>query len=141
MKSKALVSLLISAVALSTFAFARDNQDKKEAAEQAAQSWLKLMDSGDYAKSWSEASSSFKAAVTQAEWEQKLKAVRAPLGAVVSRQLHSAEYTTQLPGMPDGEYVVIRYDTKFVQKKSGTETIVPALDKDGQWRVSGYFIK
>ena len=26
-------------------------------------------------------------------------------------------------------------------KKSGIETVTPMLDNDGQWRVSGYFIK
>jgi len=37
--------------------------------------------------------------------------------------------------------VVIRYDASFANKKSAIETVTPMLDKDGQWRVSGYFIK
>ena len=77
-------------------------QDKTKAAEAAADDWLKLVDSGNYAQSWQEASSTFRAAVTKQDWEQKLRVVRVPLGAVVSRQLTSAEYTTKLPGAPDG---------------------------------------
>lgn len=136
-------TVLVSMLALSTFAFSQtnDNQNQKQAAEQAADSWLKLVDGDNYAKSWSEASSTFKAAVSQSDWEQKARSVRAPLGALVLRQLHSADYTTTLPGAPDGEYVVIRYDSKFAQKKSAIETVACTLDKDGQWRVSGYFIK
>jgi hypothetical protein len=67
--------------------------------------------------------------------------VREPLGKVISRKLQSAQFTKSLPGAPDGQYVVIRYDTSFSNKQSAVETITPMLDKDGQWRVSGYFIK
>jgi hypothetical protein len=43
--------------------------------------------------------------------------------------------------VPDGQYVVIRYDSSFANKKSAIETVTPMLDQGGQWRVSGYFIK
>jgi hypothetical protein len=55
--------------------------------------------------------------------------------------LLSATYTTQLPGAPDGEYVVLQYDTSFEHKKTAIETVTPVMDKDGKWRVSGYYIK
>jgi hypothetical protein len=45
-----------------------------------------------------------------------------------------------LPGAPDGEYVVIQYATRFEHKPSIIETVTPMLDKDGSWKVSGYFI-
>jgi hypothetical protein len=132
----AVVSLLV--VTFATLAVA---QDKTKAAELASEAWLKFVDSGDYSQSWIEASSYFKAAVTEKEWEQKANAARQPLGALISRKLRSAQYTTTLPGAPDGEYVVIRYDTSFANKKSAIETVAPILHKDGQWRVSGYCIK
>ena len=135
---------MMLALVLATCASAQDsmkNQDKIKAAEASAEAWLRFVDSGDYSQSWKDASSSFKAAVTEQEWEQKLRAARGPLGALFSRQLKSAEYATQLPGAPDGEYVVIRYDCSFANKKTAIETVVPALEKDGVWRVSGYFIK
>ena len=49
--------------------------------------------------------------------------------------------TTKLPGAPDGEYVVIQYKSAFANQPTAIETIVPMLDKDGKWHVSGYFIK
>lgn len=116
-------------------------QDKTQPAEQAAQAWLRFVDSGDYSQSWVEASSLFKAAVTEQDWVKKVKAVRQPLGALISRKLKSATPATQLPGAPDGQYVVIQYETSFANKKSAMETVTQMLDKDGQWRVSGYFIK
>jgi hypothetical protein len=60
---------------------------------------------------------------------------------MVSRKLKSAKYTKALPGAPAGEYVVLQFDTSFVNKKEAVETVTPMLDKDGKWKVSGYFIK
>jgi hypothetical protein len=54
--------------------------------------------------------------------------------------VESAQYRTSLPGAPDGEYVVIRFKTEFENKKEAYETVTPMKDKDGEWRVSGYYI-
>jgi hypothetical protein len=67
--------------------------------------------------------------------------VRKPLGKVIKRNVKSKQYTTSLPSVPDGEYVVIQYETSFENKESSIETVTPMLDKDGKWRVSGYYIK
>jgi Protein of unknown function (DUF4019) len=117
-------------------------QDSKTVpAQRAAESWLALVDKGDYAASYDQAASMFKEQVTKDGWVHMVKAVQAPLGAVVSRKLQSAQFTTTMPGAPDGQYVVIQYNTSFENKQSAVETVVPMLDKDRQWRVSGYFIK
>ena len=60
---------------------------------------------------------------------------------MVSRKIKSQQYATSLPGAPDGEYVVIQYATTFENKADAVETVTPMLDKDGQWKVSGYYIK
>jgi hypothetical protein len=140
MNRRAVALILAILMAPSLLAFAQENE-KKEAAETVANSWLKVVDSGAYAQSWEETASGFKAAVTRPQWEQAMRANRAPLGAVQSRKLLSATYTTQLPGAPDGEYVVLQYDTSFEHKKAAIETVTPTMDKDGKWRVSGYYIK
>jgi hypothetical protein len=113
----------------------------EQLAQQSAESWLALVDSGKYAESWQQAASMFKAHVTKDQWQSMVGSVRDPLGKNTSRKLKSAKYTTSLPGAPDGQYVVIQYDSSFEHKQSAIETITPMLDKDGQWRVSGYFIK
>jgi hypothetical protein len=118
--------------------------DDKEAtgkAQAAARSWLALTDGAKYGQSWEEAASYFKAAITRGDWEKALRGVRSPLGAVLSRKVKSATFTRTLPGAPDGEYVVIRFETQFQNKASAIETVTPVHEKDGSWRVSGYFIK
>ena len=115
--------------------------DKEKIAVAAAEKWLIVIDGGRYAESWKEAAEYFKGAVKQEQWEQSLIAVRKPLGKLISRKLKNKSYTTSLPGAPDGEYVVIQFDTSFENKKSAIETVTPMMDKDRKWRVSGYFIK
>ncbi len=115
--------------------------DKPEdAAQAAAESWLKLNDAGDYAGSWDQAANSLKGAVEQADWVQTSGRVRTPLGKLVSRKLKSREYREKMPGAPHGKYVVIQYDTVFEHKASAVETITPRADPDGAWRVWSYFI-
>ena len=114
---------------------------KEKAAVSAAEQWLSLVDEGKYGESWKEAAGYFRNAVKQEQWEQAAQAVRKPLGKLVSRKVKSTAYQTTLPGAPDGEYVVIEFATAFENKKTATETVTPMMDKDGKWRVSGYYIK
>jgi hypothetical protein len=116
-------------------------QKPEQLAQQSAESWLALVDAGKYANSWQETASLFKAHVSKEQWQTMMQASRDPLGKMISRKLKSATYAKTLPGVPDGDYVVIQYDSIFEHKQSAVETITPMLDKDGQWRVSGYFIK
>jgi TM2 domain-containing membrane protein YozV len=70
-----------------------------------------------------------------------VKGVRAPLGALKTREVKSSRYKTSVPGAPDGEYVIIQFNTSFENKQSAVETVTPMREKDGSWRVSGYYIK
>jgi hypothetical protein len=119
----------------------RADEAAEKAAKSAAMTWLGLVDQGNYAASWDSAAAYFRNAVSREQWLQSMKGARQPLGALQSRKLLSARFTTALPGAPDGRYVVIQYATTFENKASAVETVTPMQDPDGQWRVSGYFIK
>jgi hypothetical protein len=117
----------------------------QETAEQiavrACESWLAMMDAGKYAESWKAAAAVMRGAVTVEKWESTMKNVRDPLGKLESRKLQSATYTTLLPGAPDGDYVVILYETSFEHKATAQETVIMSREKDKVWRVAGYYIK
>lgn len=117
------------------------DQSAEEAALASSQKWLSLVDKGKYAKSWDEAASLFRKAIPKEKWLESMSTFRQDLGKAISRKLKSKEYATTLPGAPDGEYVVIQYESSFENKKSAIELITPMLDKDGTWRVSGYYIR
>ena len=110
-------------------------------AQVAAKSWLALTDAGEYGKSWEQAAGVFQSSVSKASWQSAVQGVRSPLGILKSRTLKSAKFTRSLPGAPDGEYVVIQYETQFERKASAIETVTPLREKDGTWKISGYFIK
>jgi hypothetical protein len=121
-------------------ASASQTSDEAEAIA-AAESWLALVDAGQYGKSWDESASPFRVAISKVDWEKALRATRAPLGGLSSRSVKGSEYTTSLPGAPDGEYVVIQFQTSFAKKATAVETVTPMKDEDGTWRVSGYYVK
>jgi hypothetical protein len=132
------VFALLSAIAIAPVSA---DEKPKQLAQKSAESWLTLTDEGKYSESWDAAAQMFKSAVTKEQWQSAMKGSREPLGKMRSRRLKAATYTKTLPGAPDGEYVVIQFDTSFEHKQSAVETVTPMLDMDGKWKVSGYYIK
>lgn len=139
MKTKPfIISTLVLALTCSLlFAAPKPEEDAQKAAEQ----WLSLVDAGRYAASWKTAAALFKNAIPKEQWERQLNAVRKPLGDLISRKLIGAKHTISLPGAPAGEYVVLQFETSFANKKTAIETVTPMREKDGSWRVSGYYVK
>jgi hypothetical protein len=107
----------------------------------AAKAWLALVDAGDSAQSWQQASAFFRGAVAERQWATALAGLRTPLGAPASRTETSARHVTSLPGVPDGQYVVMTFDTAFANKKTAIETVTFRQDTDGTWRAAGYFVQ
>jgi hypothetical protein len=134
----ALCSVMLWALTASA---ANDRGSAENAAESAARAWLGLVDAGKYADSWSSAAAPFRQKITAAQWQAAVSAARAPLGSLSSRTLKSATHTSTLPGAPDGDYVVLQFSSSFENKASAVETVTPMKDTDGQWRVSGYYIR
>ncbi len=135
------IVLMIAVLGLLSMCGVAANQQAETEAVQVADQWVALVDEGQFASSWDKAAELFKGAITKDQWEKSLTAVRTPLGPRVTRKVKSTQYATSLPGAPDGEYVVIQYETAFQKKRSAIETVTPMRDPDGKWRVSGYFIK
>jgi hypothetical protein len=100
-----------------------------------------MLDAADYPATWRNASVVFKGAVTSEAWGQAAQSVRAQFGPLKTRTEQSASFTRTLPGAPDGEYVVIQFNTTFEKKSEAVETVIAKLDPDGIWKVAGYFIR
>ncbi len=129
------------AVLLVLFPFISLTAERKEdAAKHSALEWLALVDTRKYEASWKEAASLFRAQVGASAWIKAVASARSPLGELITRRLISATYATSLPGAPDGEYVVLQFQTRFEKKRQAVETVTPMLD-EGRWRVSGYYIR
>jgi len=131
-------ALLFVAIAFSTHA---SEPEAIEDAKEVTLAWLALTDSAQYESSWDSASALFRTAVSKEDWEKSLNAARTPIGALETREMAAAEFSTALPGAPDGEYVVFQFNSSFEHKATALETVTAMKDTDGAWRVAGYFIK
>jgi hypothetical protein len=133
-----------AAIALAAAALAHAQEDTVRDASEAAERWLAEVDKGDIAASYDHLAIASKQMVTREQWSMSVKAARAPYGRVESRRMAAAFPTRHLPGAPEGDYVVIQYSTffdKLADNVKVIETVIPMRDKDGFWRVSGYFVK
>lgn len=113
---------------------------KELAARVAAEKWLALLDAGEYGKAWDGCAQLFRQRVTRQQWVESLPPTRSAFGALKERRGEAATYKTSLPGAPDGEYVTVRFVTKF-EKKEGAEELLTLVLEGGVWRPTGYFIR
>ena len=139
MKFKSAILLFI--VLAGATMYVRGSDRAEDAAESSAAAWLLLIDAGNYSASWTAASSLFRQRVAQSQWQTAAANARAPLGVLKSRKLQSATFTREVPGAPDGKYVIVIFASTFENKAGAIETVTPMIDADGTWRVSGYYIR
>ena len=139
MKSRAVAAGIFALLLNLEIVFAEQAAEKPIVA--AAQSWLGGIDSGNYVNSWKQASSYFQGAVTEKNWTDALTGARRPLGKLLARNLVKTQSVTSLPGAPDGNYLVMQFETSFENKKSAVELVTFVREKDGSWRSAGYYIK
>lgn len=107
----------------------------------AAEAWIGLVDAGSYEKSWDTAAGVFRSALPSAQWAATAAAVRDPLGKLIHRNLFHDKRTSTMPGLPDGDYLMLRFIAKYEHKVSAVETVTLVKESEGKWRVAGYFIK
>lgn len=99
-----------------------------------------LIDDQNYADAYQQMGAAARGKIATDVWAQKVKGVREPLGAMSSRSLKDVKLAKSLPGMRDGQYATVRYDTAFAHKAAGVETVTLVSEKNGAWSVIGYFI-
>jgi uncharacterized protein DUF4019 len=129
-------SLIVSAVMLAATVLAASREEARARAE----AWLALVDSQRYGQSWTESSSLFRSRVTQQRWTGMARQARESVGDVISRTLLTVTFAKSLPGAPDGDYAVLRFQTSFTRKAQAVETVTLMMDA-GVLRSAGYFIK
>jgi len=118
-------------------ASAGPSQDEAVAA---SKTWLAVIDAKDYPKSWKTAAELFQSGVSEARWDGMVQGIRDKLGPLKSRGFQEAELTDTLPGMPKGDYAIVRFQTAFANEGDTIESIT-LVAEHGKWKVGGYYIK
>lgn len=119
---------------------ATEQSEEHSLVETAANSWLALLDGEDYLSSWQQCDEIAKEKVTAQQWEKAVSQVRQQMGKVQSRSLSSIQLSSTLPGLPNGSYALLTFNTQFENKSLSIETI-PMSKASGNWKPIGYFIR
>jgi hypothetical protein len=136
-----ILSVVVLALLLGTADPGRAQDEAISEARDSAKTWLALLDDGQYEATWENAGELLKAAVGPEEWAKKWSVTLGPLGKLKSRAVRSSEYSTTMPGGPEGEYVVVQFDTTFESGQTALENVVMRKQRDGTWKVAGYRIR
>ena len=110
-------------------------------AKKAALEWLALVDAFKFEGTWDAAAASFQKAQVKAEWAKGLGGARTAMGKVVTRTVSSQEVRKDLPNLPPGKYITVRYNTIFEKHKDGTESITLVKDGARGFRMMGYLLR
>lgn len=116
---------------------AQEPSAQEEAAVAAADAWIDLVDSSSYGESWEAAAPEFQSGISQDDWAAAVQQVHGQVGKIQSRELLQSQYRTSLPNAPEGEYVVIQYQSVFSGLPQAMEMIVMSKS-NGEWKAAGY---
>lgn len=119
----------------------RPSSQIAEQSRHVAAQFLFLVDTEEYSKSWEVSSHILQKMLTEKAWNEQIAKIRNFLGPIVERMFHDISYTDSASDVPEGEYVVLTYISKFKLRGSVIETITLMLGDDNQWRVAGYFLR
>lgn len=104
-----------------------------------AKQWLILIDDQNYADAFRQMGAAARSKSSEQEFAAKISAERAPLGAMSSRTLKDVNAAKTLPGMRDGQYTIVRYDSSFARKTDAVESVT-LVSENGAWSVVSYSI-
>ncbi|MEF2231587.1 MAG: DUF4019 domain-containing protein [Pseudodesulfovibrio sp.] len=128
----ALLLLLLPCAALA-------DEPAPDDARAAAETWLRLIDGGEYDRCWDQASPIMKQNMPHADWRRALAEGAAQLGPLSARRLERSKLDRDPPHGPTGRYALFRFDAIY-QDTTLHETLALRLE-DGTWRVVAYWLE
>ena len=116
------------------------DSEKIERAETVSVEFLALVDGGKYAESWQASASLMQGKIAEKAWVEKLSEARDLSGGMVQRARKSASYSTEAQDSPEGEYIMLIYESDFQKAEDVSEYVTVMLEGD-EWKVAGYFMQ
>ncbi|MFY9572343.1 MAG: TonB family protein [Blastocatellia bacterium] len=116
-------------------------QPAEKAAQRAAESWMRLIDTAKYSESWDQASQFLRTRIPKDTWTSRCASFAKrieELGQLKSRELKQALFVESLPSVPGQQGVVLDYESSLSKLSSVSETLELVFEKDDVWRVANY---
>lgn len=118
------------------------DEKQRQAVQQAAEAWLKLMDERKTSDGWEATAQCLKAKFRKTEWEAQLRFLLSELGkerwTIKSRKLKKAAFVKSLPSVHDQEGIVLEYEGALERYGPVSERVELVLEPDQVWRVAAY---
>lgn len=111
----------------------------EDAARESVDTWMALLDAGNYSEAYEATGSFFKEEVTAEEFLNSMQERQAILGAVESRTLSSTQRLSTLPDAPPGAYFVFELDGVYELRPTARERVT-AVSESGGWPIVGIYL-
>jgi len=136
-----LIFLVLLMIILPNYVFKSDLK-RIETSRHVAIKFLGLVDDGRYQQVWNNCAAYLQAHVPLSQWKQQLGDARQAAGEIIERSETQYSYTPAgKEGLPDGEYMVYAYLSKFSAREQVREMVTLHKGQDDTWRVAGYYIE
>lgn len=109
----------------------------------AAQRAAMVVDAGQVAQLWNDASSVAKRTVSRDDFVAGIAGLRKPLGTLVGREWLTVRRTMSdgNTAVPAGLYGSVEFAATYAGNRTVLELVTFRLDEDGVWRLSGYTLQ
>ncbi|MCG2584285.1 DUF4019 domain-containing protein [Massilia sp. TS11] len=138
MKRTLIAAALAAALALPC---AAADSDAAAPARAAASAFLSLLDSAKFGEAWESSAKPVHSAVSRDGFIAGLQQLKAQMPPLKARVPESATPAKNLPGAPEGDYLVLVNRLDFEGGASAREQLTIMKEADGAWRVVGYFVR
>lgn len=133
--------LILTALALPLLAAAGTiPETDQQSARAVAEELLALIDDGKFDEAWEHAAPSARERATGSRFVEEMRRAQGQLGERVSRKWSEAQFETELPDLPDGQYALFQLDSEFSTAGEVQEGISLQRLDGGEWMLLGYFV-
>ena len=116
-----------------------DTRSDQDAARQSVDTWLSLIDAGDFSEAYDATGSLFREGVTAEEFRTSMEERLVLLGTLESRTLSSTQRLTTVPDAPPGDYFVFEFDGVYELRPNARERVT-AMSESDEWPVVGIYL-
>ena len=102
--------------------------------------WLTFIDAGNYDDSWSHGSTLLQSQQMPDRWQARMRRLHDAYGDISMRSVTGVSFSKSMPGLPDGSYASVRFQSSFFKQRNATETVSLRFE-DGQWRPVSYTLR
>lgn len=134
--------LIVILVMLASFSYGSVVQAEffSSAALLQAEAFVAVIDKGDYLSAYASGLPFIRFQARQDEWIADQEMAVEFLGKVIDRQLMTVRSRDSYPGLPDGNYLVVSYESRTEHKVKAIEVLLLSQQNQG-WQVCRYSVR